>query len=96
MKSNYIFCAVVTAWDRFMNSLALRFRSSLLVGPLILKSYGTILIAFLSNIAMLIMRIYALYERSRKVLALYIVVAVAVVIGGCVSLENQRFPSFHF
>ena len=34
---------------------------------------------------MLIMRMYALYERSRKVLALYIVVAVAIVVVGCVS-----------
>ena len=45
---------------------------------------------------MLIMRIYALYERSRKVLSLYVVVAVAIVIGACVSLENQRLASFHF
>ena len=96
MKSNYIFFPVVTACGRFTNSLPLRFRSSLLVGPLVLKFYGTILIVFLSNIATLIMRIYALYERSRKVLALYVVVAVAIVIGGCVSVENQRLASFHF
>ena len=36
---------------------------------------------------MLIMRIYALYERSLKVLALYIVVAVAILVVGCVSLN---------
>ena len=95
MTSNYILFPVVTACSRFTNSLPLRFRSSLLVGLLILKSYGTILIVFLSNIALLIMRIYALYERSRKVLALYVVVAVAIVIGGCVSVENQRLASFH-
>jgi len=34
---------------------------------------------------MLIMRMYALYERSRKVLALYIIVAVAILLVGCVS-----------
>jgi len=47
---------------------------------------------------MLIMRIYALYERSRKVLALYVVVAAAIVIAGCVSRENQRLSmaSFRF
>jgi len=43
---------------------------------------------------MLIMRIYALYERSRKVLALYVVVAAAIVIAGCVSRENQRLVVF--
>jgi hypothetical protein len=36
---------------------------------------------------MLIMRMYALYERSLKVLALYIVVAVAILVVGCVSLH---------
>lgn len=45
---------------------------------------------------MLIMRIYALYERNRKVLALYVVVAVAIVIASCVSLEKQHLASFHF
>ena len=50
----------------------------------------------LNCIAMLIMRIYALYERSRKVLALYVVVAAAIVIAGCVSRENQRLASFRF
>ena len=35
---------------------------------------------------MLIMRMYALYERNRKVLALYIVVAVVIMIMACVSL----------
>ena len=49
---------------------------------------------------MLIMRMYALYEQSRKVLALYIFVVVAVVIGGCVSLnfteftENEHLASY--
>jgi len=33
--------------------------------------------------SMLIMRMYALYDRSRKVLALYIVVAAAIVFGAC-------------
>jgi len=36
---------------------------------------------------MLIMRMYALYERSRKVLVLYIVVAVLILVVGCVSLN---------
>jgi hypothetical protein len=48
---------------------------------------------------MLIMRMYALYDRSRKVLALYIVVAVAIVFGACVSLEfaeNQYLVSYSF
>jgi len=36
---------------------------------------------------MLIMRIYALYERSRKVLALYIVVAVIIFAVNLVSLD---------
>ncbi|KIM38067.1 hypothetical protein M413DRAFT_30471 [Hebeloma cylindrosporum] len=40
---------------------------------------------------MLIMRMYALYERSRKVLALYIVVAVVIVIVGCwAMLSGQK------
>jgi hypothetical protein len=43
---------------------------------------------------MLIMRIYALYERSRKVLAMYIIVAVVIVIVGCVSLGNQHLLSY--
>ena len=43
---------------------------------------------------MLIMRIYALYERSRKVLAFYIFVAAAIVIGGLVSLGNQHLASY--
>jgi len=45
---------------------------------------------------MLIMRMYALYDRSRKVLALHIVVAVAIVFGACVSLYftgNQHLAS---
>lgn len=42
---------------------------------------------FSSDIAMLIMRMYALYERCPKVLALYIVVAVAIVVVGCVSFN---------
>ena len=33
------------------------------------------------------MRMYALYERSRKVLAFYIVIVVVVVTVGCVSLD---------
>jgi hypothetical protein len=36
---------------------------------------------------MLIMRMYALYGRSRKVLALYIVVAVVILAIACVSLN---------
>ena len=47
---------------------------------------------------MLIMRMYALYDRSRKVLALYIVVTVAIVFGACVSLNftgNQSSLMFH-
>ena len=45
------------------------------------------LIFFSLNIGMLIMRMYALYDRSRKVLALYIVIAVVAVAVGCVSLN---------
>ena len=41
---------------------------------------------------MLIMRIYALYDRSRKVLVMYIAVAVLIVIGGCVSPGNTPKP----
>ena len=43
---------------------------------------------------MLIMRMYALYERSRKVLAFYIVIVVVVVAVGCVSLDlrGNRYP----
>jgi len=36
---------------------------------------------------MLIMRMYALYERSIKVLVLFIVVAVLILVVGCVSLD---------
>ena len=36
---------------------------------------------------MLTMRTYALYERSRMVLALYIGVGIVIVIVGCVSLN---------
>ena len=43
---------------------------------------------------MLTMRIYALYERSRKVLALYIGIGVVAVIIGCVSL-NLRWNHSH-
>jgi len=43
---------------------------------------------------MLVMRVYALYERSRKVLALYVVVAVAIVAAGFVSLGNQHPASY--
>ena len=42
---------------------------------------------FSLNIGMLIMRMYALYDRSRKVLAFYIVIAAVVVAVGCVSLN---------
>jgi len=48
---------------------------------------------------MLIMRVYALYEQSRKVLALYIAIVVAMVVVGCVSLDfDESVPSliFHF
>jgi hypothetical protein len=36
---------------------------------------------------MLIMRMHALYERSHKVLAFYIIIAVVIVIVGCVSFN---------
>ena len=42
------------------------------------------------------MRMYALYERSRKVLALYIIVAAAILVVACVSLNfdgNNYVPS---
>jgi hypothetical protein len=47
---------------------------------------------------MLIMRIYALYERSRKVIALYIVFAVIFFIVGLVShdFSEYKYPSFKF
>jgi len=51
------------------------------------------------DIGMLIMRVYALYERSRKVLALYIVVTAIIVVMGCVSLNfSGSVPNliFHF
>ena len=48
------------------------------------------LIYFSLNIGMLIMRMYALYERSRKVLALYIVIVIVVVALACVSLNPRR------
>ena len=47
------------------------------------------LIYFFLNTGMLIMRMYALYERSRKVLALYIFIVVIVVAVACVS-HNLR------
>jgi len=43
---------------------------------------------------MLIMRIYALYDRSRKVLVMYIVVAVLIVVVGCVSPGNHPGASY--
>ena len=52
---------------------------------------------FPSDVVMLIMRMYALYERSRKVLALYILVGVAIVIVTFVSLNfagNQHLASY--
>ena len=42
------------------------------------------------NIGMLTMRIYALYERSRKVLALYIVISIVNLAVGCVSLNRRE------
>ena len=42
---------------------------------------------------MLTMRVYALYERSRKVLALYIVIGAVIVIVGCVSLGGNHTKS---
>ena len=45
------------------------------------------LISLYSLIGMLIMRIYALYERSRKVLALYMVLSVVILVMACVSLN---------
>ena len=46
---------------------------------------------------MLIMRMYALYERSRKVLALYIVIVVVTLAIACVSLNLRRnqHPVWH-
>ena len=40
------------------------------------------------DIGILIMRMYALYERSRKVLALYIIVTFVMVVMSCVSLNS--------
>ena len=58
------------------------------------------LILFSLEIGMLIMRTYALYERSRKVLAMHIVVAVVIVAVGCVSLtldsQRESVPSLTF
>ena len=42
---------------------------------------------------MLFMRMYALYERSRKVLALYIVIGVVIVGVGCES--RSQYPVGH-
>ena len=42
---------------------------------------------FSLNVGMLTMRIYAIYERSRMVLSLYIGVGIVIVIVGCVSLN---------
>ena len=56
------------------------------------NSFGTMLILFFLNIGMLTMRMYTLYERSRKVLAFCIVIVVVTVAVACVSLnlrENQ-------
>ena len=42
------------------------------------------------------MRMYALYERSRKVLALYIIIAAVILAVACVSLNldgNSDLPS---
>jgi len=42
------------------------------------------------------MRMYALYERSRKVLALYITISAVILVVACVSLNfdgNSDFPS---
>ena len=46
---------------------------------------------------MLIMRMYALYERSRKVLAFYVVIVVIAMALGCVSLNLRRnqYPVWH-
>ena len=44
-----------------------------------------IIALFRPIIGMLFMRIYALYEQSRKVLALYIAIGVVLVVMGCVS-----------
>lgn len=48
---------------------------------------------------MLIMRMYALYERSKRVLALLLGVAIAAVAVGCVSLllncDNDRIQMFY-
>ena len=55
------------------------------------KSFATMLIYYTG---MLIMRMYALYDRSRKVLALYIVIVVVAVAVGCVSfnLRGNHYP----
>ena len=52
------------------------------------------LIYFFLNTGMLIMRMYALYERSRKVLALYIFIVIIVVAVACVShnLRGNYYP----
>ena len=46
---------------------------------------------------MLIIRMYALYERSRKVLSMYIVILVAIVVVFCVSLNlrGNQYPVWH-
>jgi len=87
MKCNDIFWPVVTTCSRFTNPWPSSFRWSLVVSLFFPTSFGTMLIYFSLNIGMLIMRMYALYERSRKVLALYIGVGVVIVIMGCVSLS---------
>jgi len=54
-----------------------------------------IYIYFPLDIGILIIRMYALYERSRKVLALYIIVGVVMLAVDCVSLNldgNNDLP----
>ena len=59
--------------------------------PILSESFETILTIslFLPIIGMLIMRMYALYERSRKVLALYIAIGVVLVSMACVSTYSS-------
>ena len=90
MKSIDLFCSVVATCSRFTNAWPSSFRWSLVVSPFFPTSFETILIYLSLNIGMLIMRMYALYEQSRKVLALYIGVGVVIVIVGCVSLSLRE------
>ena len=54
-----------------------------------------LIIFLLPDIGIIIMRMYALYERSQKVLALYIIVGTVIFAVACVSL-NFSGSTIHY